>query len=263
MCSVCVSHTFIENTVRDLCHAAESENPERWGGSVCVRVPAPGGQRPAEGSFQPHAAGQQPGQPDQPGQQHQGRRQQQQSQRLQQQASAGRPETQLPAGRQEVRRGGGAGSGTALHCQRQAVSLHRFLFEIQEGLELCLKGEQEWGSTPRPPPTMTPYPAPQSSRLTEEGWETPARMLVQEVGGTAGRSQICRDEVSLRTYAGCSSRLYCSEKKRVLTHWPAPDRDVHPASFPFLPFCSFKAPLRPRSPTFFSWPFTQFWDQTR
>uniref|UniRef100_A0A671YH07 PH and SEC7 domain-containing protein 1-like n=1 Tax=Sparus aurata TaxID=8175 RepID=A0A671YH07_SPAAU len=58
----------------------------------------------------------------------------QQSQRLQQQqASTGRPETQLPAGRQEVRRGGGAGSGTALHCQRQAVSLQRFLFEIQEG----------------------------------------------------------------------------------------------------------------------------------
>lgn len=126
-----------ENAVRNLHHAAAGEDPERRGGPVHVRVPAAGGQQPAEGSLQPHAAGQQPGQP---GQQHQRRRRQQQSQRLQRrQTSTGRPETQLQTGRQEVRRseGGGAGSGGAL--RRPAVSLRRYLFQIQ----LCLMGEQE------------------------------------------------------------------------------------------------------------------------
>lgn len=103
-----------------------------------------------------------------------------------------------------MRRGGGAGSGTALHCQRQAVSLHRFLFEIQEGLELCSKGGRSEGLAHALPQTTTPYPAPRPSRLTEEGWETPARTLVQEVGGSAGRSQVCTDQVSLRRSAGCS-----------------------------------------------------------
>ncbi|KAK5622443.1 hypothetical protein CRENBAI_003422 [Crenichthys baileyi] len=36
------------------------------------------------------------------------------------------------------------------HCQRTAVSQQRLLIEIQEGSELCLKGEQECGFYPTP-----------------------------------------------------------------------------------------------------------------
>lgn len=134
-----------ENALRHLRHAAASKDPKWRGGPGCIRVPAPGGQRPAEGTLQPHAAGQQPDQPDQPGQQHQGRGRQQQNQRLQQQEPAGGPETQLSAGCQEVRPAGGVvcvGSGTVLHCRQQAASLRRFFLKIQEGLELRLKGGQ-------------------------------------------------------------------------------------------------------------------------
>lgn len=118
-----------------------------------------------------------------------------------------------------MRRGGGAGSGTVLHCQRQAVSLHRFLFEIQEGLELCLKGERERGSYLTPSLNHDALPGTpifSSNRGGADpvtgilGWPIPARMLGQEVGGTVERSQICGDEVSLRRYTGCSSILYCA-----------------------------------------------------
>lgn len=79
----------------------------------------------------------------------------------------------------------------------------------------------------------------------------------QDVGAGGGRIGW---EVTDLQRRGVFENVRCCAAADWTVHWEkegahtlirAPDRDVHPASFPFLPFCSFKAPLRPRSPTFF------------
>lgn len=90
---------------------------------------------------------------------------------------------------------------------------------------------------------MTPHTTPQSSRVTKEvqiqqgGW-------CRRWGGTAVRSAMCREEVSLRTNAGCSSIRQNSSLKRLLPGQMGHHRDLHPASFLFSPFTSFRAPLQ-------------------
>lgn len=130
------------------------------------------------------------------------------------------------------------------------------------------RGEQEWGSTPHPPPTMTLYPAPQSSHLTEE---VQILWLAEWLGNTsedvgAGGGRGGWEVTDLQRW-GVFENVHwvrwqtelCTEITRVLTDWTG-TYIQHP--FLFSPFCSFKAPLWPRSPTFFLDLLLSFWDQT-
>lgn len=128
-----------------------------------------------------------------------------------------RQEGQRHSYRQAVKKWDGAGApGAARRCTASGrlSPCIGFYLRSRRVWSSAWRGEEEWGSTPRPPPNMTPYPAPQSSHLTEE---VQILWLAEWLGDTSedagaggGRSQICRDEVSLRTCAGCSSRLNCA-----------------------------------------------------
>lgn len=107
--------------------------------------------------------------------------------------SKSRQEGQRHSYRQAVKKWGGAGVlGVAQHCTacgKLPVSLRKFFIWDPGGFGAPCEGGAGVRVYPTPSPKIVmPYPAPQSSRLAEMGWEPPASMLVQKVGWCAGGS---------------------------------------------------------------------------
>lgn len=82
-----------------------------------------------------------------------------------------RQEGQRHSYRQAVKKWDGAGApGAALRCTASGrlSPCTGFYLRSRRVWSSAWRGNGSEALTPRPPPTMTPYPAPQSSRLIEE-----------------------------------------------------------------------------------------------
>lgn len=170
-------------------------------------------------------------------------------------SSKPRQEGQRHSYRQAVKKWDGAGApGAAQRCTASGrlSPCRGFYLRSRRVRSSAWRGSRGEGLPPRPPPNHDALPGTPIFSSTRGGLGNTSK----DVGAGGGRigwevTGLQRRGVFENVRWVQQQTELCTEIKRVLTLTRAPDRDVHPASFPLLPFCSFKAPLRPRSPTFF------------